>query len=82
MRDLIIGVDGGGTKTNLVAVDAATGSIVAASKGIIPALQCLRIIKNSGYDGYISLEFEGMEDTLMSIEIGLENMNRYIAQLG
>ena len=35
MRDLIIGVDGGGTKTNLVAVDAATGSIVAASKGII-----------------------------------------------
>ena len=31
MRDLIIGVDGGGTKTNLVAVDAATGMTVAAS---------------------------------------------------
>ena len=50
-------------------------------QGNIPALQCLRIIKNSGYDGYISLEFEGMEDTLMSIEIGLENMKRYIAML-
>ena len=50
-------------------------------QGNIPALQCLRIIKNSGYDGYISLELEGMEDTLMSIEIGLENMKRYIAML-
>ena len=50
-------------------------------QGNIPALQCLRIIKNSGYDGYISLEFEGMEDTLMSIEIGLENMKRTIAML-
>ena len=50
-------------------------------QGNIPALQCLRVIKNSGYDGYISLEFEGMEDTLMSIEIGLENMKRYIAML-
>lgn len=51
-------------------------------QGNIPALQCLRVIKNSGYDGYISLEFEGMEDTLMSIEIGIENMKRYIAMLG
>ena len=50
-------------------------------QGNIPALQCLRVIKNSGYDGYISLEFEGMEDTLMSIEIGLENMKRTIAML-
>ena len=50
-------------------------------QGNIPALQCLRIIKNSGYDGYISLEVEGMEDTLMSIEIGLENMKRTIAML-
>ena len=51
-------------------------------QGNIPALQCLRIIKNSGYDGYNSLEFEVMEDTLMSIEIGIENMKRYIAMLG
>lgn len=51
-------------------------------QGNIPTLQCLRIIKKSGYDGYISLEFEGMEEPLQSIEIGLENMKRYIAMLG
>ena len=50
-------------------------------QGNIPALQCLRIIKKSGYDGYISLEFEGMEDPLTGIEIGYENMKRYIAIL-
>ena len=50
-------------------------------QGNIPTLQCLRIIKKSGYDGYISLEFEGMEEPLQSIEIGLANLKRYIAML-
>lgn len=50
-------------------------------QGNIPTFQCLRIIHKSGYDGYISLEFEGMEDPLTSIEIGYENMKRYIAML-
>ena len=31
MRNVIIGADGGGTKTNLVALDAATGRKVAAA---------------------------------------------------
>ena len=51
-------------------------------QGNIPTLQCLQNLKRNGYDGYISLEFEGMEDTLMSIEIGLENMKRYIEIIG
>ena len=50
-------------------------------QGNIPTLQCLGIIKKSGYDGYVSLEFEGMEDPLQSIEIGLANLKRYIAML-
>jgi sugar phosphate isomerase/epimerase len=50
-------------------------------QGNIPTLQCLRIIKKSGYDGFVSLEFEGMEDPLQSIEIGLANLKRYIAML-
>ena len=51
-------------------------------QGNVPALQCLRVIKNSGYDGYVSLEFEGMEDCLMSIEISIENLKKYLAILG
>ncbi|MBE6931442.1 MAG: sugar phosphate isomerase/epimerase [Clostridia bacterium] len=48
-------------------------------QGNIPTLQCLKVLKRNGYDGYISLEFEGMEDVLTAIEIGLENMQKYIA---
>lgn len=50
-------------------------------QGNIPTLQCLRIIKKSGYDGYISLEFEGMEEPLQSIEISFDNLKRYLAML-
>lgn len=50
-------------------------------QGNIPTLQCLRIIKKSGYDGYVSLEFEGMEEPLQSIEISFENLKRYLAIL-
>ena len=50
-------------------------------QGNIPTLQCLHIIKKSGYDGYVSLEFEGMEEPLQSIEISFENLKRYLALL-
>lgn len=50
-------------------------------QGNIPTWQCLKIIKKSGYDGFVSLEFEGMEEPLQSIEIGYENLKRYITLL-
>ena len=49
--------------------------------GNVPVYQCLRILKQSGYDGYVSIEFEGMEDNLPALEIGLENLKTYIAML-
>lgn len=36
--------------------------------------QSLYVLKKSGYDGYISIEFEGMEDPLVGIELGLQNL--------
>jgi len=50
--------------------------------GNIPTFQCLQNLKRNGYDGYVSLEFEGIEDPLMSIEIALENMKRYFELIG
>jgi len=52
------------------------GTIVG--HGDAKVAQSLRTIKNSGYDGYVSIEFEGMEDNLTAIKIGLENIKRYI----
>ncbi len=49
--------------------------------GDIPIYQCLSVIKNSGYNGYVSIEFEGIEKCLDGIEIGLENLKKMIDML-
>lgn len=46
--------------------------------GNIPVAQCINILAKAGYDEYVSVEFEGMEDSIKGIEIGLENLRRYI----
>lgn len=46
--------------------------------GDVPVIQCLKALKRVGYDGYVSIEFEGMEEPLEAIEIGLENLKKYI----
>ena len=52
------------------------GAIVG--HGDVPVLQCLSILKKNGYEGYVSIEFEGIEDNLMAIETGLNNLERFI----
>ena len=49
--------------------------------GDIPVMQCLSILKNSGYDGYVSIEFEGMENALDGISAGLENLKRMLENI-
>ncbi len=49
--------------------------------GDVPSFQILKSIKNSGYDGYVSIEFEGMESVLDGVSIGAENLNRMISDL-
>lgn len=48
--------------------------------GDVPVLHCLRALKNAGYDGYVAIEFEGMEEPLQAILIGLNNLRRYLEQ--
>lgn len=45
--------------------------------GNVPVRQCLGILKRSGYDGFAAIEFEGMEDPLKALPIGLANLRRY-----
>lgn len=47
-----------------------------AGHGDIDLYEVLRIVKSSGYDGYLSLEFEGMEDCRTGSRIGLANVAR------
>ncbi len=54
------------------------GSIIG--HGQVPIVQCLGIMKRAGYDGVLSIEFEGMEDPLKGIAVGLENLRRYVTE--
>ncbi|SMF80263.1 Sugar phosphate isomerase/epimerase [Paenibacillus uliginis N3/975] len=45
-------------------------------QGDIDVRRVLRMIKKSGYDGDITLEFEGMEECREGTRIGLENLRR------
>lgn len=46
--------------------------------GVVPVRQCISILKRAGYDGYVSLEFEGMEDNIPAIKAGYENLKKYV----
>jgi len=46
--------------------------------GNVPVLQCIRIMKKAGFDGVLSIEFEGIEDVLNAIRIGHDNLRRFV----
>ncbi len=47
--------------------------------GDLPLVQSLRILKKAGYKGVLSIEFEGIEEPLNGIRIGLDNLRRLVA---
>lgn len=49
--------------------------------GDVPIRHCLKALKQAGYDGYIAIEFEGIEDPILALKIGLANLKRYIQEL-
>jgi sugar phosphate isomerase/epimerase len=49
--------------------------------GDVPVVQCLRAMKKANYDGVLSIEFEGMEDPLTGIELGLANLKRFVGEV-
>ena len=52
------------------------GAIIG--QGDVPVRQCINTLKRAGYDGVLSIEFEGMEDPLKGIRIGVDNLRRFI----
>lgn len=55
------------------------GTIVG--HGDARVFQSLKSLKWNGYDGFVSIEFEGIEDNLMGVSIGLENLKRFFAMI-
>ena len=46
--------------------------------GVVPVARCVSILKKAGYDGYLSLEFEGMEENIPAIRAGYAALRRAI----
>jgi len=46
--------------------------------GNVPVVQCLRIMNKAGFEGVLSIEFEGLEDVLMGIQAGHDNLRRFV----
>lgn len=49
--------------------------------GNVPVKQCLHTLKAAGYDDTIAIEFEGMEDPMDALRIGLANLKRYWSEV-
>lgn len=47
-----------------------------AGQGDLDLWEILRIVKQSGYDGYLSIEYEGMEDCCKGTRIAIDNVKR------
>lgn len=48
--------------------------------GNVPVVQCISILNSQGYNGFLAIEFEGMEDNIEALSIGLDNLKNYISQ--
>ena len=45
-------------------------------QGDIDLREVIQAIKQSGYDGYISIEFEGLEESKKAAEISMKNVRK------
>ena len=46
--------------------------------GVVPVDNCIRILKKAGYDGYVALEFEGMEENIPAIKAGYNYLKKLV----
>lgn len=57
--------------------NALRGAIIG--HGVVNVPECLKILREAGYDGWLSVEFEGMEDCLMALKADLANLRGMLA---
>ena len=49
-----------------------------AGHGVVPIAHALKVVKEAGYDGFVSYEFEGMEDNIPALEAAYEFISRVL----
>ena len=51
-------------------------------EGMIPIAPCLGALLHAGYDGYVTVEYEGSEDALAAIARGKANLEALLKTVG
>lgn len=46
--------------------------------GVVPVIDCVKALRDGGYDGWLSIEFEGMEENLPALSSGLTYLRKVI----
>ena len=52
-----------------------------AGHGVLDLPAQLKLLKQAGYDGFVSLEFEGMEEPTQAITLGLDYLRATLKTL-
>ena len=55
---------------------------VPVGEGDIDFTECFRILKDAGYDGYLSLEYEAKEDAKIAIEKSIKHIKKCLSEIG
>ena len=55
------------------------GAIIG--EGDIPVKQCVKALNRAGYDGYLSIEYEGAVDCIKGISKGLVNLKQILSEV-
>lgn len=56
--------------------NALRGAVIGHGGVNVP--ECLRILRANGYDGWLSVEFEGIEDCLMALKADISNLRKML----
>lgn len=46
--------------------------------GVVPIPECVKALRENGYDGWLSIEFEGMEDNIPALTSGLAYLQKVV----
>ena len=58
--------------------NAIRGTIVG--HGVVPLKECIGELRKAGYDKWLSLEFEGMEDNLTALKLGYQHLKKVVGE--
>jgi len=57
---------------------ALRGTVVG--HGVVPIPYCVKVLRENGYDSWLSLEFEGMEDNLTALRCGCAYLKKVVSE--